>query len=145
RAQIVAVVLNAVVNPEDAYWAAEYKRPNFHSYMTAGEAGIVRIYPDKAAKPLQTQNYQCGTMNQESGHTWSYKTWGTDKTKGKWIEWKAAMDKDRVYVSDYAKASIAEDVAETIKVYGSTRGTPKFEEYRKMVPNRFKMLDSEYK
>jgi hypothetical protein len=48
-------------------------------------------------------------------------------------------------VSTYATASIAEDVAETIQVYVSTKGSPRFEEYRQIVPNRFKILDVEYK
>ena len=27
-----------------------------------------------------------GTLIHETGHTWSYKQWGTDETKGKWLE-----------------------------------------------------------
>jgi hypothetical protein len=42
-------------------------------------------------------------------------------------------------------ASIAEDVAETIQIYVSTQGSPRFEEYRQIVPQRFAMLDKEYK
>jgi hypothetical protein len=48
-----------------------------------------------------------------------------------------------VSVSGYAMADIAEDVAETVKVYGSTKGTPKFDEYKRMVPARFAMLEKE--
>jgi hypothetical protein len=40
REKITAVLLNPVTNPEDPYWATQYKTPNFHSYMTAGEAGV---------------------------------------------------------------------------------------------------------
>jgi hypothetical protein len=35
-----------VVNPKDAEWAVAYNTPNFHSYMTAGAAGVV---PGEAA------------------------------------------------------------------------------------------------
>ena len=55
------------------------------------------------------------------------------------------MAADKVSVSGYAMASIAEDVAETIQIYVSTQGSPKFEEYRQIVPHRFAMLDKEYK
>ncbi|WP_428261433.1 eCIS core domain-containing protein [Haliangium sp.] len=143
RSVIDTILLNVIENPDDAYWAVEYSQPGFHSYMTAGAAGVVTIYPDKGALP--NDNYMRGTMIHETGHTWSYKTWGEDKTKGKWLEWKAAMDKDRVSVSGYAMASIAEDVAETIQVYVSTQGTPRFDEYKAMVPARFAMLATEYK
>jgi type VI secretion system secreted protein VgrG len=86
-----------------------------------------------------------GTMAHETGHTWSYKTWGEDETKGKWLDWKGAMAKDKVSVSGYAMKAIAEDVAETIQVYVTTEGSPRKAEYRKIVPNRFGVLDKEYK
>lgn len=143
RAVITTILLNVQENPDDAHWAVEYNQPGFHSYMTAGAAGVVTIYPDKGALP--NDNYMRGTMIHETGHTWSYKTWGTDETKGKWVDWKAAMAKDKTSVSGYAMASIAEDVAETIQVYVSTQGTAKFEEYKSIVPNRFAMLATEYK
>lgn len=143
RAVLTTIVLNVQENPDDAHWAVEYKRPNFHSYMTAGVSGVVTIYPDSKAQP--GENYMRGTMIHETGHTWSYTQWGTDTTKGKWVDWKTAMTKDGNAVSGYAQASIAEDVAETIQVYGSTKGSAKYAEYKALVPNRFKILEDEMK
>ncbi len=143
RQVITTVLLNAQVNPDDAYWAVEYNDPNFHSYMTAGAAGVVTIYPDSGNLP--NDNYMRGTMIHETGHTWSYQTWGEDTTQGKWVDWQTAMNNDKVAVSGYANASIAEDVAETVTVYVSVQGTPQFEEYRSIVPHRFAMLDQEYR
>jgi hypothetical protein len=144
RSKITKVVLNIVTNPEDPYWAAQYHEPGFHSYMTAGKAGVVMIYPDKSLPP--DANEMRGTMIHETGHTWSYQQWGDDQTKGKWAEWRKAMNKDKVAVSGYAKKAIAEDVAETVKIYVATQSSPnKKAEYRKIVPNRFAMLDKEYK
>jgi hypothetical protein len=143
RAAIKQILLNAVVNPQDSYWAAQYHRPDFHSYMTAGAAGIVTIYPNKTEKPMPNANYMRGTMIHESGHTLSHKLWGNDETKGKWLDWRKAMAADGVSVSGYAMAALGEDVAETIQVYGSTKGTPRFEEYKAMVPNRFAILTRE--
>ena len=143
RSLITTILLNAQENPDDAYWATQYNQPNFHSYMTAGASGVVTIYPDKNALP--NDNYMRGTIQHETGHTWSKKKWGEDTTKGKWVEWKAAMDKDKVSVSGYAMASMDEDVAETIQTFVSTQNTPKFAEYKSIVPNRYAILEKEYK
>jgi hypothetical protein len=145
RAVLKEIVLNPVVNPKDASWAAQYKSPGFHSYMTGGSAGIVTIYPSATASPLPTADYMRGTMVHETGHTWTDRAWGADTTKGKWKAWAKAMAADRVSVSGYAAKSIHEDVAETIQVYGSTRGTAEFNEYRAIVPHRFAILDKELK
>lgn len=143
RASINTVMLNPIENPEDkTKWAVEYKDPDFHSYMTAGKAGVVTIYPN-AKKEQPGANYMRGTMIHETGHAWSYQNWGTKTTEGKWVEWKTCMTKDKNTVSGYAQASIEEDVAETIQVYGSTKGKPKYQEYKALVPARFAMLEGE--
>jgi hypothetical protein len=144
RAVITRIQLNPIVNPDDAHWAVEYNRPDFHSFMTAGAAGVVTIYPDKTTNALPNDDGRRSAMVHETAHTWSYKTWGEDKAKGKWLEWKKAMDDDKVSVSGYATAAIAEDVAETIRVYVSTKGTARFTEYQRIVPKRFEMLKAEY-
>jgi hypothetical protein len=144
RSKIKRIALNPITNPQDPYWATQYKRPNFHSYMTAGADGVLTIYPDKAATKLPDQSSIATSMAHETGHTWSLKTWGEDTTKGKWIEWKKAMVADRVSVSGYAKADISEDAAETLKVYVMTQDSPSNDEYRQIVPHRFEMLDREY-
>ena len=144
RALMKTILLNVNTNPDDPYWAVQYKDDAFHSYMTAGAEGIVTIYPDKTEKPVMTEDYEAGSMVHETGHTWSYQKWGQDTTKGGWVEWQKAMDADKLSVSDYATKAIAEDVAETIQIYGTLKGTPRFDAYRKMVPNRFKILDAQY-
>jgi predicted SprT family Zn-dependent metalloprotease len=145
RMVVNTVLLNPIKNPKDPEWAVKYNTPGFTSYMTAGVAGVVTIYPKEVDKKLASDEYMRGTMIHETGHTWSYKTWGTDKSKGKWLDWKKAMEKDKSSVSQYATNSIAEDVAETIQIYVSTKGSERNAEYRRIVPNRFAMLDTEYK
>ncbi len=145
RAVVNTVLLNPIKNPKDPEWAVKYNTPGFTSYMTAGKSGIVTIYPKEVDKDLASDEYMRGTMIHETGHTWSYKTWGTDTSKGKWVDWKKAMNEDKTAVSQYATNSISEDVAETIQIYVSTKNSPRNAEYRKIVPNRFKMLDKEYK
>lgn len=142
RSLINTILLNPVVNPDDNR-VDEYDNPR--SYMTAGVAGVVTIYPKTDTEPLHSDERMQSVMIHETGHAWAFRTWGTDETKGKWLEWKQAMDKDNTFVSNYAKKSIHEDVAETINVYVSAQGSPLFKKYRQVVPNRFAMLDREYK
>jgi hypothetical protein len=144
RKVVRTVTLNPQVNPDDAYWAVQYNTPDFHSYMTAGESGDITVYPSKTG-PMPTQDQMSGSMIHETGHTWSYKQWGSDTSKGGWVEWKKAMDSDKMSVSNYATSAIAEDVAETIQIYGSTKGKPAHDEYRTLVPARFKILDEQLK
>jgi len=139
RALLTSVRINPGANPQDAYWAREYNRPGFRSYMTAGAAGVVDIYPSDG--PAASQRVLSGKVQHEMGHVWSERTWGTDRTAGRWVDWRAAMQTDGMAVSGYATADIQEDVAETVQVYGSTRGTPRHDEYRRMVPARFMILD----
>jgi hypothetical protein len=42
-------------------------------------------------------------------------------------------------------SDLKEDVAETIAPFVTTAGSPRFSEYRKIVPARFAILDAEYK
>lgn len=138
------VTMNAIENPDDARWAVAFNDPNFHSYMTASKDGNVTIYPDDDGT-VQSQDYMNGTMIHETGHTWSYKQWGTDTTKGGWVKWQTAMDTDKTSPSNYATNTIAEDVAETIQLYASTKGKPAYDEYKAILPNRFAILEAEMK
>lgn len=138
RAVVTTVTLNAARNPEDPHWAVEYNDPNFESFMTAGAAGDITIYPSQGA-PMD-QAYTDDTMVHETGHTWSKQQWGEDTTADSWRPWRDAMASDGVSVSNYATASVDEDVGETLTVYNTTRGTPAFAEYQAMVPARFAIL-----
>jgi hypothetical protein len=143
RGVITRILLNPVESPDNDYWEAEYEETDFEAYMTTGAGGVVTIYPDTDALP--GEDAMPGSVIHETGHAWSLRTWGRDTTQGKWLEWQAAMDSDKAAVSGYAHESILEDVAETIRVYVGTQGTPTFEEYRSIVPHRFAMLDREYR
>jgi hypothetical protein len=142
RSLVKRIVLNPADNPDDSKWAVVYNDPDFHSYMTAGADGQVTIYPDKA-EPMPGAGVMRGSLIHETGHTWSYQNWGTNTKEGKWVDWQAAMNRDRTSVSGYAMKSISEDVAETVQVYGSTKGKPKYDEYKAIVPNRLAMLEKE--
>jgi len=138
RAVVTTITLNAGRNPEDPHWAVEYNDPNFESFMTAGAAGDVTIYP--AQTNVMDQGYTDDTMVHETGHTWSKQQWGEDTTADSWRPWRDAMTTDGVSVSNYATASIDEDVGETLTVYNTTKNTPAFAEYQAMVPARFAIL-----
>lgn len=137
RALVKEVSVEQKVNPDDAFWAKEYKDPNFHSYMTAGEAGVVSIYPGSTK---QSQDYLDGTLIHETGHTLSKQKWGNDDDP-KWKDWKDAMGKDGISSSQYAKKSQGEDFAETLQLYQQVKGTPQEAEVRALMPERFKIID----
>jgi hypothetical protein len=144
---IFRVILNPVPDTEEKKWLPKYKVPTL-AYMdaTSRQAGIVNIYPAYKIQPQQrdSENYARVTLLHEFGHAWSMRKWGEDENKGKWKDWNNKMSADKVSISGYAKKDIHEDLAETFAAYLGTRGTPRFEEYRKIVPNRFEMLDKEY-
>lgn len=145
RAVVERVQMNPITNPDDEYWAKEYNNPGFRSYMTAGAAGVITIYPAEDGEMLVSEGHMRVSLIHETGHVWSFRTWGDSTERGKWKNWKKAGDKDNTWVSGYAKSSPAEDVAETYAAYWSTKTKPKHETYRKAVPNRFAMLDRESK
>jgi hypothetical protein len=142
RAVVTSITLNAARNPDDAFWAVEYNDPNFESFMTAGAGGDITIYPSQGSP--QSQTYTDDTMVHETGHTWSKQQWGEDTTSDAWRPWRDAMASDGVSVSNYATASVDEDVAETITIYNTSKGTPQFAEYQAMVPARFAILATHF-
>ena len=142
RQQLTSIVLNPVHNPKDPEWAEEFEEPDFESYMTAGVAGQITIYPSRRGTP--DQDAMNSAMLHEVGHVWSYRTWGTDVTKGGWVDWARAMQADGRALSTYAQEAITEDVAETVRAYSATEGTERHAEYRALVPNRFAVLDRDF-
>ncbi|HZI12179.1 MAG TPA: hypothetical protein VE153_17480 [Myxococcus sp.] len=138
RALVKQVVVEAKQNPDDAYWAKQYKDPNFRSYMTAGADGIINVYP---SKPKMTQDYLDGTLIHETGHTLSMKKWGSDDTDKRWNDWKNAVKSDGIIPSQYGKASVGEDFAETLVIYHQNKGTPRDAELRALMPERYKIID----
>jgi hypothetical protein len=143
RSRVKRIVLNPVSNPDDAHFAKAYNSPGFESYMTAGAAGVVTVYPRKSKKvSQQTLN---SSMVHETAHIWSKQKWGENTNGPGWKRWKAVMAQDKASISDYADRNINEDVAETIQAYAATLGTKRHNEFRAKFPNRFRLLDQEYK
>lgn len=137
RQLIKSVNVNPGQNPDDAYWAKQYNKPNFRSYMTAGANGEVDIYPSTNKQP---QNIVDGSMIHETGHIWSRKNWGADGDK-RWDDWQAAIKSDGTHVSKYAKSSQGEDFSETLRYYQQVVGTKDEAAARKNTPARFKIID----
>ncbi len=145
RAQLEEVHLHPSRNPDDAYWATQYNTPDFRSYMTAGADGKISIYARETNIPIGDSLGRSSAVVHETGHTWSFREWGTDESKGPgWAKWKAAMDEDVVAGSKYATNSMSEDVAETIRIYTTAKGTPRFAEYEKILGKRFEILRDTY-
>jgi type VI secretion system secreted protein VgrG len=137
RQLVKEVNINPGPNPADAYWAQEYKTPNFRSYMTAGAAGVVNVYPSPGG---QSQDYLDGSLIHETGHIWTKQNWGPDNDK-RWDDWKKAIQTDPDAASKYASSSPSEDFSETLQLYHQVKGTPDEAGFRKAMPDRFKIID----
>lgn len=144
RKYVNSITLNPVMNPDDiTTWRKVYRDPDFRSYMTAGIAGNITIYPT-ASKQSPTR-MDAATAH-ETGHTWSYRKWTRNINNRKWKPWLDAIASDGKHVSNYAKKHPREDVAETASVYIVNKDNPKeLNRYRSMVPARFKILERELK
>ena len=127
-------------NPQDEHWAKAYNRPNFHSYMTAGSEGVVRIYPTTTPSAQSTLN---GDLIHETGHTLSKRQFGEDSNTGpKWGAWNAAAASDGLHTSQYGRSSPDEDFAESLELYQQVKGTPEEAEVRKLFSSRIAILDA---
>jgi len=140
RDLIKQVNVEPIQNSEDAYWATQYNTPGFHSYMTAGAAGTVHIYPDLKTAPKMSQDYLDVSLIHETGHILSQQKWGADDDP-RWKDWQNAMASDGTHASQYAKKAQGEDFSETLKLYQMVKGTPKEAEIRALMPERFKIID----
>ena len=145
RAQLEEVQLHPSRNPDDAYWAVQYNTVEFRSYMTAGVDGKITIYARETPMALGDALGRNSAVVHETGHTWSFREWGVDENQGPgWAKWKAAMAEDVVAGTKYATNSTSEDVAETIRIYTTAKGTPRFAEYEKILGKRFEILRETY-
>ncbi|QHT70506.1 hypothetical protein GXP67_29570 [Rhodocytophaga rosea] len=141
RAVVKKVFIEPAQNPDDAYWAKEYKSKNFRSYMTAGAKGTVNIYPASSAL---SQDELDISMVHETGHTLALSKWGESHSGPKWAPWKKAMKKDGLAASSYAKKSPTEDFSETLALYEKVKGTYKEDQLRTLMPERMKILDAQF-
>ena len=139
RALVKQVDVAPAQNPDDAYVAEQFNRPGFSSYMTAGAAGIISIYPTKEPP---SQDALDTVLLHETGHILSNQAWGSDSTVDNgWGTWRTAIQNDVIRASRYATQSPEEDFSETLVIYQRTRGTPQEAEFRAMMPERFRILD----
>ena len=139
--QVKQVNIDPIANPEDAFWARTYGMANFSSYMTCGSEGRIDIYPAQDPRDVK---YLADTLVHETGHAWSNKAWGDDPQGPAWAPWREAVRQDGLLPSTYAGSSPAEDVAESTALYLAMKGTPLADEYRKLYPKRFELLDRQF-
>lgn len=169
-ALVRAVRLNPVGNPQDDHWDRVYRahlappgepsrsQPSvgagkpaekFRSSMTWEPDGTVTVYPITNARTAKEHSVD---FVHETGHILSQARFGPSMNKASWWRpggawwrrWDEAQAKDGLAVSKYGRNSSDEDLAEATALYLSTRGTPAHDEYRRLHPNRFAILDESY-
>lgn len=109
------------------------------SYMSSGIDGVLDIYPTDTRVTCLT-----ASLAHEAGHVWSMQSWGENEKAPLWNQWRAAIDADGLPVSDYGTESVHEDVAEATALFLLTRGTLRFEVYRRLFPHRFAILERQF-
>src|SRR5262249_38300374 len=125
------------------YWR---QQPGFDadhvSAMTANsKTGTVNVFPvQNSYNPQSTAT----TFAHEVGHFAHNKAISGDINHPAWDPWKKAIESDKSAASKYAKNNVAEDFAESYALYSMSKGTPAHDAYRKIMPERFKMLDQIY-
>jgi hypothetical protein len=132
-ATINQVVASPNPNPDDAYWAKQYKIPNFSSAATGGTSGLT-FYP----QDNWSQAFTDSTMIHEGGHSYSKSLW-SDAEKKK--AWEKAMSSDGRSPSKYADSSTDEDFSESLVMYSLSKGTKCEAIAKQLYPNRYKACD----
>jgi hypothetical protein len=131
---IQQVVVSPNQNPDDAYWAEEYDKPDFTSVATGGPGGVT-FYPRKTP---YGQEFVDSTMIHEGGHAYSGDLWEDEEKKK---SWEKAMEKDPGSPSEYADSAPTEDFSESLVMYSLSKNTKCGEFAKKLYPNRYKVLD----
>lgn len=140
RALVTSVYANPGANPSDSYYATQFGRRGFTSYMSADSNGLVSVYPGLG--PTRPSSIDFSFLH-ETGHTLSNRLFGDHYTDRRWDRWKAAIASDNLRPTSYARESPGEDFAETMVFYLSSRRNPvAHAELRAMFPARFAILDS---
>jgi hypothetical protein len=139
RALVKQVDVDPARNPDDAYFAQRFDEPDLRSYMSAGAAGIITLYPTQEP---QSQSTLDNALIHETGHILSQQAWGNGTNPdSRWDTWRTASQNDGILASRYAAESPGEDFSETLVIYQRVRGTPQEAEFRAMMPERFRILD----
>jgi hypothetical protein len=131
--KITQVVASPNPNPDDEYWAKEYKIPDFSSAATGGTSGVT-FYP----QDNWSQEFTDSTIIHEGGHSYSKDLWSDDDKKK---AWKKATTDDGRSPSKYADSSTDEDFSESLVMYSLSKGTACEKTAKQLYPNRYQALD----
>lgn len=141
------VVITATRSPLDGIFATLQGRQDMRAVMAASifPIGSIGVFAQPEA---QTGPIQLDSMVHETGHTWTYKTWGVDPTSKGWTAWRAAIAADGIYPSWYASVAFIEDAAESVLMYVAARSTGDAgaalrAELEALYPNRWAILAKE--
>lgn len=107
RGALKTIAVDDGANPTDAYWAEQYKTPNFESAATGGNGAATFWHGKKYLK----QDYFLHEFGHVLGQTYSTKN--AMQPDG----WEEAIAADAKGITNYGNNSPAEDFAEAFWVY----------------------------
>ncbi len=105
---------------------------NYLQAISAKEGRPNRVFMGADAPPRGPE--MTGFLSHETGHLAAADAWSDPKLQARWV---AAVASDPHAVSDYATASLQEDVAETIQHYYQVKGTPAEAQMQRDMPARY--------
>ena len=119
-------------------WHGLNGTPSTRSGKLGNDPGVYNIYSD-ALK--QNQVALRSALLHQYGHQVAHEKFGPSGTTDAWKGWDGAMEHDAMGPSRQAAVDPHEDLAESVSLYLSSRGSPAFEEYRRIMPGRFELLE----
>jgi hypothetical protein len=122
-------------NPDDEYWAKEYKKPGFTSAANGGSDGVT-FFPKSTP---WSQAFVDSTSIHEGGHAYSLSLWKDEKQKK---NWEKVIKSDKNVPSTYAESSTDEDFSESLVMYSLSKGTKCEATAKALYPARYAALDA---
>ena len=134
------IVISPNESPDNAFWAKEYKKPNFEAAAETG-GGETTIHTTRPTTMTWEQYIIDETFIHETGHNIQHPSAERGiRTGFDQEEWNQAKRQDNNSISKYGEKG-SEDFCESLVMYMGTKNTPCEDTVRKLYPNRYKLLD----
>ncbi len=134
RAQTDTVVISPYESPHNDYWTKKYGSAGHRSAAESG-GGTTTFYAPAGGGQGACDHY----MQHEAAHNCDNEDFWQDPRNRE--AWGIAMGADGRSPSDYGDNSLAEDFAESVRMYNLTKGTPCEAKARERFPARYAQLE----
>lgn len=139
RREVGRVRQSPTTNPADDTWRRDFGQPAFKSAMAAGYEQTIEVFAiDKA---WQHQSLLDAGIIHETAHFF-HRPGGTGPASFDFSKWEAAMKRDEISPSTYARMNPDEDFSETVSFYVMVKGTRTEVAAKLLFPERWRILEA---